>query len=294
LNNEAPCEFPNIYPTQNGASDGGPLPQTVPSENFTVAVSSRTLILSGKGWGHGVGMSQWGARFMADAGNSATAILKHFYGPAQITTVKEPGQIRVLAAEGLHAARISIEGPVRVRTETGSVLAAGKKFEVTGGKTFTIRRGIGPSLKPVLTIVPKVALISAPTGETIAIPFTTSRSARVRLRFLHGGMIVTETDAVSLVSGDNEISLPLRPPDEPTSKKGLDPGEYKVLILGFDGLDHVVSAPVAIQVEAATPTPTTAPRPAPAGSRAWIIAVIAVLLVGIAGFFLRRRVISRT
>lgn len=35
--------------------------------------------LAGRGFGHGVGMSQWGARGMALAGRDYTAILKHFY-----------------------------------------------------------------------------------------------------------------------------------------------------------------------------------------------------------------------
>ena len=37
------------------------------------------LIISGMGAGHGVGMSQWGARYMADKGYKANQILKHFY-----------------------------------------------------------------------------------------------------------------------------------------------------------------------------------------------------------------------
>ena len=37
------------------------------------------LIIYGQGSGHGVGMSQWGARYMADKGYKATQILKYFY-----------------------------------------------------------------------------------------------------------------------------------------------------------------------------------------------------------------------
>ena len=37
------------------------------------------LKISGMGAGHGVGMSQWGARYMADKGYKANQILKHFY-----------------------------------------------------------------------------------------------------------------------------------------------------------------------------------------------------------------------
>ena len=39
----------------------------------------KTLIVFGQGSGHGVGMSQWGARYMASKGQKAERILKHFY-----------------------------------------------------------------------------------------------------------------------------------------------------------------------------------------------------------------------
>ncbi len=38
-----------------------------------------TVEIAGRGFGHGVGMSQWGARGMALAGRDYTAILKHYY-----------------------------------------------------------------------------------------------------------------------------------------------------------------------------------------------------------------------
>jgi len=37
------------------------------------------LIFRGRGFGHGVGMSQWGARKMADDGKSAEEIIEHYY-----------------------------------------------------------------------------------------------------------------------------------------------------------------------------------------------------------------------
>ena len=42
------------------------------------------LIVFGKGSGHGVGMSQWGARYLASRGQKAERILKHFYRGVQI------------------------------------------------------------------------------------------------------------------------------------------------------------------------------------------------------------------
>jgi len=47
------------------------------------------LIVFGKGSGHGVGMSQWGAKYMASQGQKAEKILKHFYRGVQIKPFKK-------------------------------------------------------------------------------------------------------------------------------------------------------------------------------------------------------------
>jgi len=39
----------------------------------------KTFILSGSGWGHGVGLSQWGAREMAERGRTFDQILAHYF-----------------------------------------------------------------------------------------------------------------------------------------------------------------------------------------------------------------------
>ena len=44
----------------------------------------KILVVSGLGSGHGVGMSQWGARFMASKGIKAEKILKHIYKDTKI------------------------------------------------------------------------------------------------------------------------------------------------------------------------------------------------------------------
>ena len=42
------------------------------------------LVVTGFGAGHGVGMSQWGAKAMAEKGLSFRKILKHYYTGVQI------------------------------------------------------------------------------------------------------------------------------------------------------------------------------------------------------------------
>ena len=61
----------------------------VPRNSLTSSSSEKVLIVSGFGSGHGVGMSQWGARHMANKGEKAKAILKHFYKGVEIKPFKK-------------------------------------------------------------------------------------------------------------------------------------------------------------------------------------------------------------
>jgi len=59
--------------------------QQLPSSQCTVIVSDRTVsFTNGRGFGHGVGMGQFGAEAMASAGHSAKAILAFYYPTAQL------------------------------------------------------------------------------------------------------------------------------------------------------------------------------------------------------------------
>ena len=53
---------------------------------FAVAVDGQYARFAGRGYGHGVGMDQWGAKAMAEQGYSATQILEYFYPGATIVT----------------------------------------------------------------------------------------------------------------------------------------------------------------------------------------------------------------
>ena len=62
----------------------------VPRNSFNSSSSSeKILVVSGYGSGHGVGMSQWGAKFMANKGEKAEQILKHFYRGVKIKPFKK-------------------------------------------------------------------------------------------------------------------------------------------------------------------------------------------------------------
>jgi len=50
--------------------------------------SPKNFTFTGGGWGHGLGMSQWGARQMASDGKNAEEIVKHFYTGVEVGELK--------------------------------------------------------------------------------------------------------------------------------------------------------------------------------------------------------------
>src|SRR5688572_17634039 len=60
----------------------------------TAARAERTVTITGGGWGHGIGMSQYGAYGRALNGKSASQILEHYYTGADVGSKKMP-KVRV-------------------------------------------------------------------------------------------------------------------------------------------------------------------------------------------------------
>jgi stage II sporulation protein D len=60
---------------------------TLKSTLFAVAIDGEVVRFSGRGYGHGVGMCQWGAKGMAELGASAHQILAFYYPGATLSTL---------------------------------------------------------------------------------------------------------------------------------------------------------------------------------------------------------------
>jgi stage II sporulation protein D len=304
LNDEAACVFPDRYPTKNGTNK---LPQTVPSIEFTMTVSGGEVIMRGRGWGHGVGMSQYGARSLAERGRSYSQILSYYYGGVRPESTSEPGAIRVLIAEGATLIRIGVEGSAMVTTATGSALAPGDRFEVRGGKSLDLRRGVGPSLATVLTAtLDSGAPVTVPPDGTVAVSYTLSGSAKVTLIVRRDGQDVFRTAEVSQVSGPNVFSLSLdasraspSPSPSPSpipsatavavAPTPLPAGAYELSLEAYDGLDRVRTTPVALNVQPA-PGEKGALEKGPRAP-AWAFILAAVIVAGGAlTLILKRRV----
>jgi stage II sporulation protein D len=72
-----------------------PLPP-LPSQPFDpggqppVQVPPPSLLAIGRGYGHGVGMSQWGAHGLAQRGQSYDQILRHYYRGTELRPYTSP------------------------------------------------------------------------------------------------------------------------------------------------------------------------------------------------------------
>ncbi|HEV2593196.1 MAG TPA: SpoIID/LytB domain-containing protein [Gaiellaceae bacterium] len=75
-----------------------------------VASAGTVFVLDGGGWGHGVGMSQWGAEGYAVHGFDYRRILAHYY-PHTSLQVHRATQVRVLLRENQSRVRITSSAP---------------------------------------------------------------------------------------------------------------------------------------------------------------------------------------
>lgn len=52
-----------------------------------IEAQGNDIVFTGTGWGHGVGMDQWGAKLMAEQGKKASDIVAHYYPQASIIRI---------------------------------------------------------------------------------------------------------------------------------------------------------------------------------------------------------------
>lgn len=90
------------------------------------APGEAVFVVTGRGWGHGVGMSQYGAYGQAREGRTYDEILAYYYYGTELG--RAPTKVvRVLLAEGRRALTVSSTAPFRAVDASGAVtkLAAG-------------------------------------------------------------------------------------------------------------------------------------------------------------------------
>ena len=123
---------------------------------FTAPAGSGALfVFSGHGWGHGVGMSQYGAYGYAQHGATFDQILAHYY-PGTTLASTRPSTIRVLLADKEKRLTIASAAPFTVKDGVGNVhaLAAGAVSFGTELKLAVDGQATPQALTPPLLFVP--------------------------------------------------------------------------------------------------------------------------------------------
>ncbi|MBR1672381.1 MAG: SpoIID/LytB domain-containing protein [Fretibacterium sp.] len=76
---KTPSATPAPAPAEKSKVPVTPMPAPAGRSGFTIARSGDNFLFYGRGWGHGVGLSQWGARTLAKNGWTAERILTYYY-----------------------------------------------------------------------------------------------------------------------------------------------------------------------------------------------------------------------
>jgi stage II sporulation protein D len=151
-------------------------------------VVKAAFVISGHGYGHGVGLSQYGAFGYAQHGWTYDRILAHYYpgttlGPAPLS------DLRVLVAEGKAALTVASPVPFRVKD------AAGKAYPLQPGAYKlgpALALALGPDAAPTALAGPLTFL---PGRQPLALD---GRAYRGALRIVVTGRKVNAVDLIGL------------------------------------------------------------------------------------------------
>jgi stage II sporulation protein D len=152
---------------------------TTAATTTLVSTAPSVLAVSGHGWGHGLGMSQWGAYGYAKHGWTYDRILAHYYTGTTLGTAKV-ATVRVLVAQEKKTS-LSSNGPWTVTDATGA------KTQLAAGS---------------LTLTAKLRLTAAAAAQA-PLTFTSSQPVAVDGKPYRGKLVVTadgtQVDVVNVV-----------------------------------------------------------------------------------------------
>lgn len=134
-----------------------PLAATVLVATPSSAPAAERLVIKGAGFGHGIGMSQYGAYGFAKNGTGYRDILKHYYTDTQLTTLGQSPEVTVLLRAGSRSQTFSgataITGRKALNPRRSYVVVprkGGLAVKTTNGKlvlqsatAFRVRNGNG-------------------------------------------------------------------------------------------------------------------------------------------------------
>lgn len=280
----APALYPDLYPSPWHTTSGR-LPETLPSERIVISTAGGRVVVRGRGWGHGTGMSQWGAYGLARQGATFDQILQHYYTGVSIGHVNTEIPIEVGVATGMPA--VTVEGAFSIVDGAGNTIVR----DALGTWNFTDEGGavgIDPPRGHGLPL--QVGIVKAPArvdvGEPVFLTIALSRPAQVRAETV--GLPERNPPARVKAAGKRRITW-LAP---------LEEGEYGVRVRAAAGATRRFTRviPILVQrppIEDPDPPGVTADdgTEASTGGRWLWVRPAVIALAGLAGAFyvVRRR-----
>lgn len=174
---------------------------TTASSGAAAVPSSWTF--SGRGFGHGVGMSQYGAYAQAKAGWTAREILAFYYQGTTYDAVVDTQTIRVNVVRG--ASTASIAG-LATGTSGGrlTITAGGRTMTSAAGQTVSLRRSSGSVVATCSACSP-----TSVTGTSVSVTWDESRTdlSVGGRRYRHAPFVVTPTSGAATLEGVLHLQL---------------------------------------------------------------------------------------
>lgn len=233
-------EHPARWPTSSGR-----LPETWPSNRIEIRTVGRRVETLGRGWGHGVGMSQWGAHGLAQRGASYLDILEHYYTGVDVAPYEGPEAIEVGVAWA--RSEVAVTGSFELVDGRGRTLvrnAVGTwRFEYAGEGVARIDPPAGFGLPLEVGIARASGSIGL--GEAAFITVALSRPAHVKTSTF-GSPTGYEDPGARLHEAGRQRVVWLAP---------LEPGTYQVRVVATAGGRTVRSDPVEVEVIEPPPPP---------------------------------------
>jgi SpoIID/LytB domain protein len=285
----AASTFPDRFPGRR--ADGlRPLPDTLPSSRFEFEVTDDEVVIVGRGWGHGVGLGQYGALGRADQGETYDEILAAYYDGLEPSTSDDlPAQVRV----GTDAAdEVSVRGDGAVRIvadgEVVSELALGRWTATRDGGSWTLTppEGHGDPLTVAATApAPGLDL----TDEAVVVQTEVNKPVLLHLEVTDaaGGELVLRRDLGVADPGLHAATWRY----EDADGSAVPPGRYALRLVAED--DQGEQAGDAFEVTVERPAPSVADDLAERASSSPVLAAILVL-VALAALLVVRRASRRS
>jgi len=242
LNRAASTLFPERFPVTRPDESGHRYPQTIMSPTFVIGEMLRYtpewygprvepyFEVQGHGWGHLVGMSQYGAEAMARNGSSAEEILSHFYGglTPQAASGILPETVRIGLTTDSEAVSLEPDGPVTVRVDGRTVAETtlGSWALSWDTRAILVSPPVGLGLAPdieVLRVFELGGTISLITGRLVS-------AAELRVTVEVSGRVVEQSDWTLTGAGffvnaprvERSTRAPVRVTVESRSPQGTD------------------------------------------------------------------------